>query len=179
MKYIFTFVISLFFLAGSIFAQITTTPAFPTEDQAVTITFDATQGTGGLANYTGDVYAHTGVITDQSTSGSDWKYVIADWNVNIDKAKMTRISTNIYQLEITTRYPVILRSSPTVSKSNKWPSCFEMPTEPKKAKPQADKIYMLMCTKRLWSYRSPPLPANYFTKMKALRFPQSALQMLT
>ncbi|WP_372773270.1 alpha-amylase family glycosyl hydrolase [Mangrovibacterium sp.] len=101
MKYIFTFVISLFFLAGSIFAQITTTPAFPTEDRAVTITFDASQGTGGLANYTGDVYAHTGVITDQSTSGSDWKYVIADWNVNIDKAKMTRISTNIYQLEIT------------------------------------------------------------------------------
>ncbi len=92
-------------LAGLIFtnllAQVTTDPEFPVAGETVKIIFDATQGTAGLQDYSGDIYAHTGVITDQSTSGSDWKYVIADWNVNTDKAKLTRISTNIYELEIT------------------------------------------------------------------------------
>ena len=82
------------------FAQITTEPVIPIQNQAVKIIFDATEGTAGLANYTGDIYAHTGVITDKSTSVSDWKYVIADWEVNLEKAKLTRISTNIYELTI-------------------------------------------------------------------------------
>lgn len=92
-------------IAGLVFtnllAQVTTDPEFPVAGETVKIIFDATQGTAGLLDYTGDIYAHTGVITDQSTSGSDWKYVIADWNVNTDKAKLTRVSTNIYELEIT------------------------------------------------------------------------------
>ena len=62
------------------FAQVVvTTPAFPTDSELVTITFDATQGNGGLANYTGDVYAHTGVITNLSSGTSDWKYVKTNW----------------------------------------------------------------------------------------------------
>jgi glycosidase len=82
------------------FAQVTTNPTLPNENKTVTITFDATQGTAGLKDYTGDIYAHTGVITDKSTSSSDWKYVIAAWNSNIPKAKLTRITANIYTLEI-------------------------------------------------------------------------------
>ncbi|MBK8564402.1 MAG: hypothetical protein IPN76_13965 [Saprospiraceae bacterium] len=35
-------------------------PVFPTESDAVTIYFDATEGTGGLANCNCDVYLHTG-----------------------------------------------------------------------------------------------------------------------
>ena len=46
---------------------ISTDPAIPLAGEAVTIYFDATEGTGGLAGDTGDVYAHTGVLTDQST----------------------------------------------------------------------------------------------------------------
>ncbi len=84
------------------FAQvITTSPSFPTETDAITITFNATEGTGGLANFAGDVYAHTGVITDKSTSDTDWKYVVAAWDTNLPKAKLTRISTNTYTLTIT------------------------------------------------------------------------------
>ena len=82
-------------------AQITCNPTLPTSTKPVTITFDATQGTAGLKDYTGDVYAHTGVITDKSTSISDWKYVIATWTTNLPKAKLTRVSPNIYTLEIT------------------------------------------------------------------------------
>ena len=77
------------------------TPPFPTDQQQVVITFNATEGSGGLAGYTGDVYAHTGVITNNSSSGSDWKYVVANWGVNVPKAKLTRIATDVYTLTIT------------------------------------------------------------------------------
>ncbi len=46
---------------------ITSDPDLPTPGQMVTIYFDATLGTAGLEDFTGDVYAHTGVISDQST----------------------------------------------------------------------------------------------------------------
>ena len=66
--------------ACSIQAQVVTTdPVFVTEDQPVTITFDAAQGTAGLKGNTEDWYAHIGVLTDKSTSGGDWKYVKTPW----------------------------------------------------------------------------------------------------
>ena len=80
---------------------ITSVPALPNESQSVTITFDALKGAAGLKDYTGDVYAHIGVITDKSSSSSDWKYVVAAWGTNVDKAKMTRIGLNQYQLIFT------------------------------------------------------------------------------
>ncbi|MBW7846869.1 MAG: T9SS type A sorting domain-containing protein [Bacteroidales bacterium] len=75
-------------------------PVFPTDQSQVVITFDATKGNAGLKNYTGDVYAHTGVITNLSQSGSDWKHVVASWTTNLPKAKMTRIAPNLYTLTI-------------------------------------------------------------------------------
>ena len=58
---------------------VTSLPVFPKSLDSVEIFFDASQGSGGLASYTGNVYAHTGVITDKSASGSDWKYVKTSW----------------------------------------------------------------------------------------------------
>ncbi|MBN3034330.1 MAG: Por secretion system protein [Bacteroidales bacterium] len=82
-------------------AQIVTTePPFPVTSMPVTLTFDATQGSGGLAGYTGDVYAHTGVITEFSTTPSDWKYVKTQWGQNTPDTKLNRIGTDLYELEI-------------------------------------------------------------------------------
>ena len=53
-------------------AQVTTDPNYPTADAPVTVYFDAT-GTS-LEGYTGDLYIHTGVILQGSTS---WSHVIA------------------------------------------------------------------------------------------------------
>ena len=76
MKTYFSLSILFVIFSLSIQAQIiTVTPALPTDADGVEIIFDATQGNGGLAGYTGDVYAHTGVITNNSSSTSDWKYV--------------------------------------------------------------------------------------------------------
>jgi 1,4-alpha-glucan branching enzyme len=99
--------ILLVFLFISIFtvenyAQLVVTiPSFPAEDDLVEVTFNATLGNGGLAGYTGDVYAHTGVITNLSTGPSDWKYVKTGWGVNTSATRLTRIGTDLYKLTIT------------------------------------------------------------------------------
>jgi 1,4-alpha-glucan branching enzyme len=79
---------------------ITCTPAFPTDQDAVTIIFDAALGNQGLKDFTGHIYAHTGVITNQSNTLSEWKYVIAPWSSNTEKAKMTPLGNNKFQLTI-------------------------------------------------------------------------------
>lgn len=66
-------------------------PPFPNENDQVTIIYDATQGTGGLANCNCDVYLHTGVITSASTGPSDWKYVSTMWGVANAAWKLTPV----------------------------------------------------------------------------------------
>jgi glycosidase len=95
MKLILTF---LFFTTTFLSAQIITSePEFPTQYDSIVIYYDATKGDQGLMGYTGDVYAHTGVIT---SDGPGWRYVIAEWNENIPEARLTRIDTDLYRLAI-------------------------------------------------------------------------------
>jgi glycosidase len=93
------FSLAVYYLVGN--AQVSSNPALPVENKPVTITFDAALGDAGLKDYTGDIYAYTGVITDKSTSPTDWKYILATWTTNIPKAKLTRVAPNTYTLEIT------------------------------------------------------------------------------
>lgn len=77
--------------------QVTISPVFATENDSVTITFDASQGNSALINQT-QVYAHTGVITDKSSSPTDWKYVQGNWGTVDNKVKMTNIGNNKHQI---------------------------------------------------------------------------------
>ena len=61
-------------------------------DQPLTITFKANEKSP-LYNYDGDVYLHTGVITEGS-----WMFVPAEWTVNVEKCKMTRLEANCWSL---------------------------------------------------------------------------------
>ncbi len=51
-------------------------PAFAKDNDNVVITLDAAKGNLGLFNYAtpGEVYVHTGVITNLSTSATNWRY---------------------------------------------------------------------------------------------------------
>jgi 1,4-alpha-glucan branching enzyme len=91
---------SLFANTSGISQLITTSPAVPIDNQPVIITFDATLGDKGLMGYTGDLYAHMGVLTNLSASGSDWRYVKAGWTVNLSECRFTRTATDLYQLTI-------------------------------------------------------------------------------
>ena len=83
-------------------AQVTTSPAFVKEDtQDLTVYFHADQGNKGLANLPAStpIYAHTGVLTTQSTGPSDWKYA-PTWGDNQAKYLLTYVSPNLYSLYI-------------------------------------------------------------------------------
>lgn len=99
--YRLTFVIILLITNSGIFAQVVVTnPDFPLPDGSVTITFNADQGNAALAGHSGDIYAHTGVITSASTSPSDWKYVKTDWAENTAETQLTNISGDTWELTI-------------------------------------------------------------------------------
>lgn len=94
----------LFLLQNTLTAQLVwTEPAFPTPSEPVTVFFDATQGTGGLANCSCDVYVHTGLITSLSTSNSDWKHVFTSWGQTNPDWKMDPVpgQPNVYSYDIT------------------------------------------------------------------------------
>ncbi|MFI3239694.1 MAG: alpha-amylase family glycosyl hydrolase [Bacteroidales bacterium] len=73
-------------------AVVTTDPEIvQVGSEDVTIYFYAKEGNAGLTSLYSGVYAHTGVITNKSTSDSDWKYA-PDWCDNSDKYALTRVS---------------------------------------------------------------------------------------
>lgn len=82
---------------------VTTIPQYPTEIDSIIITFDVKNAThqNKIANYTGDVYAHTGVtVKDQNGHVTKWQYVIGDWGRNDIQPKLTRLTTDVYQIVI-------------------------------------------------------------------------------
>lgn len=93
------FLISLTF-ASAQNSLITVTPPFPSENDQVEIIFNAALGNGGLAGYGGDVYAHTGVLTNLSTGPANWRHVKTNWGQNTPETKLDRIGTDLYKLVI-------------------------------------------------------------------------------
>ena len=99
-------------LAGAAQAQVVTTaPVFFTDTTPVTITFDATQGNGALANFTGNVYIWTGTVTNLSASNTTWRNVHSPSFGQADpSALMTRDASNpnLYRITFTPRtfYPI-------------------------------------------------------------------------
>lgn len=91
----------LLFLLRPAAAQVTCDPVFPVATDEVTIYFDATQGNGALAGFAGPVYAHMGVITNESSSPSDWKHVTTTWGVADPVGLMTNEAPNIWKKTFT------------------------------------------------------------------------------
>lgn len=93
----FLVLLPLFLCTAILTAQVTCDPVFPNVDDDVTITFNAAQGNAALAGFAGPVYAHMGVITDQSTSPSDWKHVTTTWGIADAVGLMTYEAPNIWK----------------------------------------------------------------------------------
>lgn len=103
------FLALLFFTSGFIQAQVSSSPAFPSRANSITIFFDAARGNQALLDYTGDVYIHTGLITDASNPDNppdpvgnpgDWKFIKTAFGQNTSATKMTRLESNLYSLTI-------------------------------------------------------------------------------
>ncbi len=78
------------------FSQVSCDPVFPSTDENITIFFHANEGNAALNNFSGPIYAHTGVITNLSTSASDWKHVQTTWGIADPKGLMTNAGPNLW-----------------------------------------------------------------------------------
>ena len=80
------------------FSQVVTwDPLFPTDDDTITIVFNASEGNKALQGAS-TVFAHTGVITDKSPNDTYWLYVKANWTTNLPEARMTSIGEDLWQI---------------------------------------------------------------------------------
>jgi alpha-glucosidase (family GH31 glycosyl hydrolase) len=101
-----TFLIQAFIL---FFIQITQaqivsiTPEDADTDSDVIIRYNAALGNAELAGYTGDVYAYTGVITEESQSNTDWKHVRNNWNEINPNTLMTDLGNDMYEISFNIR----------------------------------------------------------------------------
>ena len=69
-------------------------PTEPDADKPLTIIFKAPK-TSALYSYKGDVYIHTGVVSE-----GQWLYVPAAWEQNLEKCKMTVIEPNTWSITL-------------------------------------------------------------------------------
>lgn len=103
MRLIFTLLFSVCIITAK--SQLLTwSPDFIQETSTpVTITVDAAKGNQGLLNYspTSDVYVHMGLITNYSTSSSDWKHAPFAWATTNPAANCTYLGNNKWQYTIT------------------------------------------------------------------------------
>ncbi|MFM2228170.1 MAG: hypothetical protein RL664_1513, partial [Bacteroidota bacterium] len=110
----FVLFISLF--SFRIEAQIlTSTPAFPTQTDQITVFYDATSGNGDLSGYT-PIYAHRGVITSNSVGPNDWQHTVGNWGTADASVLMTPMGNNIHKIVITPSTFYNLNVGETVSK---------------------------------------------------------------
>lgn len=111
----FYFALVAYLLAAAVptFAQIVKSSPAPLQESStdVVLTFNAASNLSnkGLYNLSdaSDVYAHIGVLTNKSTTESDWQYVVTPWPqsgndqaANTDKNRLTKIAANTYTLAI-------------------------------------------------------------------------------
>ena len=82
--------------------ELVSIPYFPTDSSTVSIVVDCSKGNQGLYNYanTSDVYVHVGVITNLSTSSTDWRYVPFNWGTTNPAAQAVYLGNNKYQYTI-------------------------------------------------------------------------------
>lgn len=82
------------------FPLISTDPAFVTEAMTEDITIILNTAGTAADGFSGELYAHTGVLTTDSASTGDWKHVLSEWGDNIPECKLEKKEDNIWHYVI-------------------------------------------------------------------------------
>ncbi|MFN5704826.1 MAG: alpha-amylase family glycosyl hydrolase [bacterium] len=90
-------VLSFICLNTSSAQVVTLNPTFANQNQQVTVFFDASKGNRALLGQSA-VYAHTGVITNLSSSATAWRHVQGNWGTDDAKVKMTNLGNNLFAI---------------------------------------------------------------------------------
>ncbi|MBK8484627.1 MAG: T9SS type A sorting domain-containing protein [Saprospiraceae bacterium] len=93
-------IVTIFFFFQNLNAQvISVSPVFPTDQDTITIIYNAAEGNAALLNANPPIFAHTGVITSKSNNGSDWRYVQGNWGTVDSKVLMNPLGNNLFQIK--------------------------------------------------------------------------------
>ena len=96
-------IIALLLFVSGIYAQeLEWTPYFATPEDSIVIIYDASKGNAGLMNVF-PIYAHTGVITTESTSPSDWRYVKTNWGQNTPETQLSFVGGTKWKISFKIR----------------------------------------------------------------------------
>lgn len=98
MKAIYS-ILAILFVSIFAGAQVVTfQPTFVTANDTVTVIYDASLGNGELVGVS-KVYAHTGVITNASSTNTDWRHVQGNWGTADPKVEMTSLGNNKHSIK--------------------------------------------------------------------------------
>jgi hypothetical protein len=115
MKTFYLSALLTFVVLGAKAQILTSSPAFPTQTDNITIYYDATSGNGDLTGVV-PIYAHTGVITNLSSSDTDWQHVQGNWGQVDASVLMTPMGNNMHSITITPQTFYELGGGEVVSK---------------------------------------------------------------
>lgn len=102
MKRIFTTFFVILVCALPSYTQLLTwTPSFAKDNDNISITVDGNKGNLAMATFTGAVYVHTGVITNNSANNSDWRYSKFMWATANVAAQATSLGGSKWKYDIT------------------------------------------------------------------------------
>lgn len=96
-KILFSVVICGLLLESGVAQLIETDPAVPVTGQVIKVYYNTDEEQGALKDFTGDLYTHTGVILEGSSS---WQHVIGTWGNNTTQPKLTYLGNYRYELDI-------------------------------------------------------------------------------
>ena len=92
----------LLFIADIQAQIVSVDPVFFAETDNITVIYDANQGSRGLVGET-QVYMHAGVVTNLSTSSTQWRHVVGNWGTDDARVKMTNIGDNKHRISYNIR----------------------------------------------------------------------------
>lgn len=81
-------------------ALVYTKHAFPTLNDPIDLLFDLSLGNGQFKSTDEPLYIHLGLLSNESQSPSDWKFVATDWAVNKEAWKLKKVSGSTYSLTL-------------------------------------------------------------------------------
>ena len=115
-----------------------------------------------IENFSGDVYAHTGVLTDKSTSSSNWKYTKAGWTENKPECKLKKHGNNLWTLTIKGG-PRAYYNVPATEKIKSLAFVFRSADGSKEVKDNGNDIFINTVEEGLGVYITSPKDGSFLT----------------
>ena len=94
------FILTSFFSCHLALGQVEIVPKWFDAQDSITIRYNADQGNAALKGMNA-VYGHFGLLTDQSTDSSDWKFTVGQWGQDDPQVRMNALGNDQFEFGYT------------------------------------------------------------------------------